>query len=261
MIKNFQLIRKQRKSESSDPPHLEVNGKTYEGELLEAWTDHFSSLAVSTPNAKFNATYDEQTKKDVESISDTCQLISSNSIPITRFEIDEAIRELKNKKAKDECRLVAENLKHAGPNLLSFLTSIINSIVQSRKIPDRLKTAILHPIHKKGKSIVVSGHYRGISITSIISKVLDSIQIKHQEVAINPKRSNEFSFTKGRSPIQATIILSELVSEAKDKKTTLIATSCDIEKAFDKISHPHQLRKLYLAGLPCSWWQLKQDSY
>ena len=55
--------------------------------------------------------------------------------------------------------------------------------------------------------------------------------------------------------------MSEVLAEAKDNKKTLLVGSLDIEKAFDVISHPILLRKLYLAGLSGPWWTLKQDMY
>ena len=257
----YKLIRKQRKTTSNTPPSLEVNGKVYRENLLNAWTDHFSTLAAPSDNEYFNEEFKQQVEEDVAVIENICKNIHSTNIPISRFEVKHAVDKLKNRNAKDEDGLIAENLKYAVPNLLSLLTSMINKIVETRRIPITLKCAILHPIHKKGKSINISGHYRGISITSIISKVVDTIQVNHQEASITHKQHNQFSFTKKRTPAQASIILTELMGEAKDSKKTLIATTLDIEKAFDNMSHTHQLRKLYLAGLTGRWWTIKQDSY
>ena len=91
---------------------------------------------------------------------------------------------------------------------------------------------------------------------------MNTIQVTHQEAALNPRRcTNQFSFTKGRCPSQATIIMSELLGESRDLKKNLYACTLDIEKAFDCVPHNHQMRKLWLAGLPASWWELKLDAY
>ncbi len=55
--------------------------------------------------------------------------------------------------------------------------------------------------------------------------------------------------------------MSELLAESRELKKTLVTASLDIEKAFDRVSHPHQLKKLFTAGLPSTWWQLKSDAY
>ena len=90
--------------------------------------------------------------------------------------------------------------------------------------------------------------------------MLDIVQARHQTAAIpSDKGSLQLSFTKGRSASDATVILSETVAEAKDGKRTLLVASLDIQKAVDVISHSHLLWKLYLTGLPCRWWILKEN--
>ena len=157
---------------------------------------------------------------------------------------------------------MAENLKLGGPSLIIFLAQLINKIIETKSIPENIKYVIIHLIYKKDKKANISGNYRGITIISIICKVLDIIQDQHQESAIPPNKNDlQFSFIKGRSPLHATIIISEILAEAKDGKTKLLGASLDIPKAFDVISHPHLLRKLYLAGLTGRWWIMKDNTY
>ena len=66
----------------------------------------------------------------------------------------------------------------------SFLAKIINRIIEKRPFPDSIKCGIRHPIHKKGKVINKAGNYRGITIISIIYKVLDCILARLQEATI-----------------------------------------------------------------------------
>ena len=256
------LIRRQRQTPQSTITELEVNGVTHQGDLLGAWTSHFSSLATPKPSTVFDEDYKTQVEEDVKAIHRLCDMITCESIPITQFEVSEAIAKLKRNKAQDEEHLVAESLQHGGPPLINFLTQIINKIIETKEIPELIKGGIMHPIHKKGKPINISGNYRGISIISIICKVLDLIQLSHHNAVIPQDKCDlQFSFTEGRSPTQATIVLSELLAEAKDEKKCLIVITLDIQKAFDMISHPHLLRKLYLAGLTGRWWVLKENSY
>ena len=101
-----------------------------------------------------------------------CNKIEANHIPITMYEVSNAIEKLKRGKAKDEDGLVAEHLKEGGPSLIKFITCLINRIIQTKEIPDRIKGGIIHPLHKKGKPINKSGNHRGITIISVICKVL-----------------------------------------------------------------------------------------
>jgi hypothetical protein len=48
-------------------------------------------------------------------------------------------------------------------------------------VPDILKTGLLTAVLKKDKDKRLPGNYRGIAVTPIISKVLESIIMGHSE--------------------------------------------------------------------------------
>ena len=105
--------------------------------------------------------------------------------------------------------------------------------------------------------INIQRSFRGITIVSIICKVLDVIHLKHQKTAI-PGDTNDlqFGFTTGRAPSHATFLLNEVFPEARDNKSQICVASLslDIQKAFDVVPHEILLRKLFLDGLPGTWW-------
>ena len=50
----------------------------------------------------------------------------------------------------------------------------INNIIQLEKITNCLKSSIITPIYKEnGKEPLLKGNYRGISLTSVIAKMLE----------------------------------------------------------------------------------------
>ena len=115
-------------TETVTPSELQVNGATYRDDLLEGFTEHFSTLATPTTNPNFDEAYSKQVEADVKAIHETCSKLHSAAIPITKYEVSTAISKLKNKKAKDEDELISENLKLAGPHLSSFLIVFNNAI-------------------------------------------------------------------------------------------------------------------------------------
>ena len=162
---------------------------------------------------------------------------------------------------QDEHKLKAEHLKLGGATLINFLSKLFNKIITDRKIPKSLKTAILHPIHKPGNPTDDPGNYRGISITPIIARVLDAILVNQQRAEIPEARTDlQLGFTAKRSPVHATILLSEALAEAQDNKVPIYTATLDIQKAFDVVPHASLLRKLFDAGLKGPWWTLKKDS-
>ena len=187
---------------------------------------------------------------------------NSLPFPITKYEVKSAISSLKKKKAKDGSNLVAEHLQTAKEPVTKFLTPVINEIVASSDIPEELNEGVTHPIQKKGKKINISGNHRGITISPIITKVMDKISLQHQKSSvIRNKDDMQYGFSEGRSGVHAAFILNECINESREMKTPLYAASLDAQKAFDVLRHESLLDKLHEKGLTNTWWNLKDSSY
>jgi endonuclease/exonuclease/phosphatase family metal-dependent hydrolase len=260
----YKLIHQQRKTACDDrTQELKVDNDTYHDDILSGWTLHFSKLAQPTVNLKYDIEFQEQAKRDVSNIQ---HLISSTPslphIPLTKYEVKLAVNQLKKKKAVDGMNIVTEHLQLGGDAVINFMTHLFNKIIEDQHIPASLKTGILHPIHKKGKPINEAGCYRGITICSLIGKVFDIICTKHQKEAVDENANDlQFGFTKHKSPSHATMLLTELLVEAKEKKIPIYIANIDIQKAFDVVPHDSLLRKLHMQGLHGRWWKLKHDAY
>ena len=97
-----------------------------------------------------------------------------NSVnPITSDEMHGIIRSLSNKKAADLHELTAEHLKHGGVVVADHLRNIANFVIQNGHVPDILKSGIVTPVLKKGKDPSKPTNYRGITVTSVILKVIE----------------------------------------------------------------------------------------
>ena len=201
-------------------------------------------------------------EQEIENIEYICKTIETDNIPITDIEVESAIKKLKKNKAKDAEDMVAEHLINGGKPVSSFICKIINAIIQTKKMPLKMKTGLLHPIHKRGKEINLPGNFRGITIVFIICKVLDIIKCTHQKVVIPEDRLDvQFGFTPERSPSHATLLVNEAIIEAKEQNLPLFIATLDIQKAFDVVPHHLLLRKLFNDGMKGTWWLLKKESY
>ena len=56
---------------------------------------------------------------------------------------------MKNNKAADMSGLTAEHTKFGGDVLVDCLTSVVNDILKSGKIPDVFKQGVITPVYKK----------------------------------------------------------------------------------------------------------------
>ena len=97
-------------------------------------------------------------------------------MPFQFEEIEHALNKLKLKKAADHSGITSEHLKYGGHHLKLWLQQIMNAIVNLESIPEHLNLAILSPVYKgAGKDPLERGSYRGISVTPVISKLLETL--------------------------------------------------------------------------------------
>ena len=80
------------------------------------------------------------------------------------------MRELKNGKSCGPEGVYAEMLKHGTEKLITMLTWVINRCLNG-EVPQQWKVAYISSIHKKGSKEYCS-NYKGISVTSVMSKIL-----------------------------------------------------------------------------------------
>ena len=104
------------------------------------------------------------------------------------------------------------------------------------------------------------GSYRGITVTSVIGKILETcLQTRLDKILKSSQNKLQRGFTEGVSPLHAGLIISEAYFEAKDNKTDLILQTFDAEKAFDIVWHDSLLRKLFIDGVGGDLWLLVQS--
>ena len=144
-----------------------------------------------------------------------------NNLPsyekITCHEASKALRKLILGKAYDLRDISAEHLKYAKSAIVEVLTSIFNGVLQTGQIPKQFKEAHLPPIHKKGKGCLQKDNYRGLFITSMLSKTIEYIILSRTKRLLR-QNPLQFGFTEGSSPLFAVLMVPEAIAEAKDRR-------------------------------------------
>ncbi|CAC5359728.1 unnamed protein product [Mytilus coruscus] len=111
---------------------------------------------------------------------------------------ESAIRKLNTGKASDENGIVSEHYIHAIDVITDEITDIINQIFEELDVPQSLKNGILIPDLKKGKDKTIPGNYRGIVVTSIFSKIFETIIKDRLEPKLFPSQNTlQRRFTEG----------------------------------------------------------------
>ena len=176
-----------------------------------------------------------------------------NNINITQ---DEVLHELKN---LDTSKSVGPDgvspfiLKNCCYVLCPFITRLFEKIVSQGLYPQSWKIANVLPIFKSGDPGLPS-NYRPISITSVLSKLLERI-VHHQMYdyvmkynLISPAQSG---FIKSDSCTNRLMHFINSIYCMLESKKQVAVIFLDIKKAFDKVWHKglvHKLREIGIGG-------------
>jgi retron-type reverse transcriptase len=117
--------------------------------------------------------------------------------------------------------------------------------------PDKLKTAKVIPIFKKGDPTLFK-NYRPISVLSTLSKVLEKIIFTQLSSYFNETKlffDNQYGFTPKHCTEYAALELVDRIINHMDKNEVPINIFLDLSKAFDTIDHNILLHKLRFYGL------------
>ena len=175
--------------------------------------------------------------------------------PVETAEIFSIVRSFRNGKARDIHGLSAEHLKYAVEIVAHPLANLTNFILSTGYIPSVLLEGLLTPVPKKDKDQTLPTNYRGITVLSILGKVLEKVLQKRTEELLTKNQSRlQRGFTKKSSSVNAALLISEVQNEAKDRGEFLSLVTLDAAKAFDVVWQASLLRKIYHEGVDGTPW-------
>ena len=236
---------------------LRVNGKliTDSAQLLEAWTEHFQSLGQSCVLSNDGLGDLEQHVTEFRSTSFHREETFLD-MPFTEEEVQQIVeRKMKLGKASGLDGLTAEHIRYGGHTIIVWLTEIFNAIIEFEMIPSVLKTGVTIPVYKGGgKDPMDVQSYRGISLNSVISKILERLIL----VCLEPVYSgggiphpNQSAYRKGVSCTDAIFATQETLIHFLQEKCSVYMCLYDLQKAFDSVEVPVLLQRLFDVGV-CS---------
>jgi len=138
------------------------------------WKEHFETL--STVDLNQNVDYEKYHLCTIQ--NDIIEHFEKGKVkiePVKDAEVVKAIKNLQIGKSLDIDGIIAEHYKNASTELLPLIVHILNSIVEQLDIPQLLKSGILTPVLKKNKDRRNPSNYRGIAVTIIFTKILQSV--------------------------------------------------------------------------------------
>src|SRR6201990_1347100 len=225
---------------SSFPPLISSDGTT--AVLLSSKAELFAQTFAS------NSTLDDSGAIPPPSTP-------SNSImPIIRIsskDVISALSELNTKKAYGPDGIPPVVLKTCASELAHCLGKLFRLCLSTSTFPSCWKRALIQPVPKKGDPSQPS-NYRQISLTSVLSKVFESIlnrKIWNHLNSSNLISDRQYGFRKKLSTGDLLSLRPDSWSSALRHVGDSFAVALDIAKAFDRVWHKALISKLPSFGI------------
>ena len=190
---------------------------------LNKWLDHFQSLLGKEPQITAETTEIGKVFNDLH-IIDTA---------FTHSELQQAKKSIKEGKAMGPDNVPPEVLKRCDldDNILYFA----NKILEDNLKPMQMSVITIIPTPKSG-NLGLPENYRGISLTSQVTKLINKMILNRIQPVIDPLlRINQNGFRPGRSTTAHILALRRLIEGVKSRNRQAIILYIDFRKAFDSI--------------------------
>ena len=154
---------------------------------------------------------------------------------ITTNDVMEGIKLLKHNKSDGNEGLSSNHIIYGSNLLYAKIARLCTSMIHHGYASPNLRISTIIPIVKNKKaSINDSSNYRGIALSSMLSKLVDIIIIKKQSKHLNSS-DLQFGFKEKSSTIQCSFVAEEVINYYCENGGTVYATFLDASKAFDRV--------------------------
>ena len=215
--------------------------KTIPNISLDQWKSHFEDV--------FTNKNDQQQQENIEVDTNEHHTLD---FAISHTEVATVISKLKRGKASGTDCILPEMLKHGGPSVIDFLTTLFNHIFNTGKFPEEWSKSIIVPIHKKG-SKDNPNNYRGISLINVIAKCYTSVLNKrlYSWLELNNKIcEQQAGFREKYSTTDHIFVLYSIIQKCMTKNgQKLYVAFIDMSKAFDCVKRDLLFKTMEKEGI------------
>ncbi|KAK3555026.1 hypothetical protein QTP86_005701 [Hemibagrus guttatus] len=150
-------------------------------------------------------------------------------------------------------------LQTISPDLLPFITTVINGSLTSGHVPTAFKKARVIPILKKPALDPSDiSNYRLVSLLSFLSKILERVvcnQLSDYLLQNNLHDPNQSGFKAAHSTETALLAVTEKLHAARSAKLSSVLILLHLSAAFDTVNHKTLLSTLRSLGICGTAWE------
>ncbi|KAJ9445477.1 putative RNA-directed DNA polymerase from transposon BS, partial [Diplonema papillatum] len=180
---------------------------------------------------------------------------------ITADELDRALDNLDPKTSLDPDGLCSEFLRRLTDGARALILELVNISWEEGFVPESWRDAHVVPVPKPGRDHSLPEGYRPISLTSVISKVMEVI-VKNrleyltespQHPEVRRFNSRQGGFRKGRGPEEQLFSIVSALDSARNRLLFTCLLSFDLANAFDTVDHGKLMDILQRRGVPAKF--------
>jgi exonuclease III len=180
---------------------------------------------------------------------------------ITKTDIVNSLLNLKKGKAMGLDGISAEHLLFSHPILIQLLAAFFNVFLCCAFVPESFRSGLLLPVLKNaGLNPTLTDNYRGITISSILSKLFE-ICLKAIFDGFLRSSDLQFGFKKGLGCRNAIAFARSVIQHHQEGGSTVTVCALDISKAFDKVNFYCLFLKLMKGNVPLAFLNLIMSWY
>jgi ribonuclease HI len=237
---------------NTNPQPLQDNhGNTVTGSRRKAkhFNDFFASVNKSQRRDILDSALLKARSKRNPADQDSAPVFDD---PFNLHELERAMRKLAPRKAAGPDNIKNEMLRHLGPQAKKVLLAFINRTWSEGNLPSQWKTAIITPLHKKGKEPGSPRSYRPVSLTSCVGKLVERMvnnRLYWWLESNNIIDSSQAGFRCGCRTADPLFRLVQNVMDGFQKGKSTTAVFIDLQQAYDRVWRKGLLLKLNRIGV------------
>ena len=178
----------------------------------------------------------------------------------TENEILQIVKNMKNKSSSGADDISPKIIKSTIWSIITPLTKLINTSIQTGRVPTSFKIAKITPVFKNKENTSFQ-NYRPIALLPTFSKILEKIMYNRLSSFItkhNILYPHQYGFRKFFSTEQAILDLQNHILQNLKENYLTAGIFLDLSKAFDLINHDILLEKLNyygVRGIALEWFK------